>query len=82
MLGEAIAQVVRRCVQRRRARYLNWVASGAAILGVLLGGIVMLGVLPGAEYQALISPSISLLGRLDVLLLAALMSSTLYARLK
>jgi len=82
--GGVIAEAVRRGVGRRRGRYLKWIAAGACVVGILLGGLLLYAGLPllaGAPFGAAIGILPSLVTRLDVLLLAALAASTIYARL-
>jgi MFS family permease len=82
--GGLIAEAVRRGVGRRRARYLNWTAAGACVVGILLGGVLLYTGLPiwaGAPFRGIISVLPAVVTRLDVLLLAALAASTIYARL-
>jgi hypothetical protein len=70
--GGLIAEAIRQGVRRRRARGMKWVAAGACLLGILLGGLLLLALL-GLMPRGLV--------RLDVLLFAALAASAVYARL-
>jgi hypothetical protein len=70
--GGLIAEGIRRAVRRRRARGMKWVAAGACLVGILLGGLLLLGLL-GLFPRNLL--------RLDVLLFAGLATSAVYARL-
>ena len=78
--GGLIAEAVRRFVGRRRARYMNWVAVAAVVLGILLGGAVLLS-LRSSPAMALRALPV-LFGRLDVILFAVMSASTVYARLQ
>jgi hypothetical protein len=82
--GGVIAEAVRRMVRKRRARNMKWVAATACAVGVLLGGALLylvpallVGIPLGSVGQLLATVFL----RLDVLLLAGLAASTLYARL-
>ncbi|MFN2166196.1 MAG: hypothetical protein ACK2U9_08015 [Anaerolineae bacterium] len=70
--GGLIAEVIRRGVGKRRARGMKWVAAGATLAGIVIGGMLLLGLL-GFFRGGLL--------RLDVLLFAGLAASTVYARL-
>jgi hypothetical protein len=70
--GGLIAEAIRQGVRRRRARGMKWVAAGACLLGIVVGGLLLLGLL-GILPRNLV--------RLDVLLFAALAASAVYARL-
>ena len=70
--GGLIAEAIRQGVRRRRARGMKWVAAGACLVGIVLGGLLLLGLL-GMWRGGLL--------RLDVLLFAALATSAVYARL-
>jgi hypothetical protein len=72
--GGLIAEAVRFSVRRRRARYLGLITAIACVIGALSGGI-LLGLLGPL-------PIFAFLIRLDVLLLAGLAASTIYARLR
>ncbi len=84
--GGIIAEAIRRGVGRRRARYLKLLAAAATVVGVFLGGFALYAVpvlFLGASHAV---ASLQVLGaavffRLDMLLLAALAASTIYARL-
>jgi hypothetical protein len=85
VVGGLIAEVVRRGVGRRRARYLNRVVVVAAVVGILFGGILLLSVpaiAAGAPAQFLVLALPRLVTRLDVLLFTVLVASTIYARLQ
>jgi hypothetical protein len=81
--GGAVAEVIRRAVNKRRARGMKWTAAALFIVGVFVGGLVLYG------GQAFFSMSLgrtlmivpSLFFRLDVLLATGLAASTIYARL-
>ena len=66
--GGAVAEVIRRVLQRRRAQGLKVAATVAFVVGLLAVGFFLLR-FPGMFL------------RLDVMLFAALAASTLYARL-
>jgi MFS family permease len=70
--GGLMAEAIRRSVGKRRARGMKWVAAGATLVGIVLGGLLLLGLL-GLPTRSLV--------RLDVWLFAALAASTAYARL-
>ncbi|PKO22539.1 MAG: hypothetical protein CVU38_08905 [Chloroflexi bacterium HGW-Chloroflexi-1] len=83
-VGGIIAEAIRRGVGKRRARYLKWIAAGACVVGILLGGLLLYAGLPllaGAPLRGVIGVLPAIVTRLDVLLLAALAASTIYARL-
>ncbi len=77
--GGVIAEVIRRGVGRRRARYMKIVAAASVVIGVLLGGVLLLGGGTALGDTRWIAPA--LFFRLDVLLFAGLAASTVYARL-
>lgn len=82
--GGAIAEVIRRAVGRRRAPGMKWTAAIMCLVGVLLGGLLLVGApaLAGGLPPAMLLRVLPrLLFRLDVLLLAGLAASTVYARL-
>jgi hypothetical protein len=70
--GGVIAEAIRRGVHRRRARGMKWVAAGASLAGIVLGGLLLLGLL-GLLPRGVV--------RLDVWLFAALAAGAVYARL-
>ena len=70
--GGLIAEAIRQGFRRRRARGMKWVAAGACLVGIVLGGLLLLGLL-GLYRGGLL--------RLDVLLFAGLAASAVYARL-
>ncbi|MCX7707951.1 MAG: hypothetical protein N2204_08095 [Anaerolineae bacterium] len=77
-VGGAVVEAVRRVVRRRRSRHMKPVTALAFLLGVLVAGAVLafLGT-GGAGFGALAARAFF---RLDVLLLAGLAASTIYAR--
>ena len=78
-VGSVIVEAVRRAVRKRRARTMKPVTAAATVIGVLLGGVaVILLTWGGAGISALLA---GFFFRLDVLLLAGLAASTVYARL-
>jgi hypothetical protein len=82
--GRLIAEAIRRGVGKRRARYLNWVAAAACVVGVLLGGLLLYAgpaLLVGAPFRAVVGVLPAMVTRLDMLLLAGLAASAVYARL-
>lgn len=84
VVGGLIAEAVRRGVGRRRGRYLKVIAAVACVLGILLGGILLFagaGIFSG-DILGLVSVLVpALLFRLDVIILAVLAASTIFARL-
>ncbi len=42
--GSALAQIIRRAVNRRRGEHLRWFALAGIIIGLLLGGVVTLAI--------------------------------------
>lgn len=70
--GGLIAEAIRQGVRRRRFRGMKWIAAGAVLVGIVLGGWALLAVL-GLPLRSFV--------RLDVLLFAALAASAAYARL-
>ena len=82
--GGAIAEVIRRAVQGRRAQGMKWLATVMCVLGILLGGFLLVAVpalFSGVPFGVLLGVLPRLFFRLDVLLFAGLAASTLYARL-
>jgi uncharacterized membrane protein YeaQ/YmgE (transglycosylase-associated protein family) len=75
-VGGLIAEVIRRAVRRRRARYMKWAAAAACVVGVFLGGAILYGSRAG-----LIGWLPTVFIRWDVLLFTGLAASTIYARL-
>jgi hypothetical protein len=67
-VGGLVAEVIRRAVNKRRAREMKWVATSAFLIGVLAPAVLLFGL------QALLIFWV-------VLLAAGLAASTLYARL-
>jgi hypothetical protein len=83
--GGLIAEAIRRAVKRRRSREMKWIAAGACIAGIALGGLFLLvgqEIAAGAPLGILLVALPALFFRLDVLLLAVLAASTIYARLQ
>jgi MFS family permease len=83
--GGLIAEGVRQSVGRRRSRRLNVVAALAAVIGMVVGGVFLLFLpmlLGGVPLAAWLAALPRMLFRLDVLLLAILAASTIYARLQ
>jgi len=84
--GGVIAEAVRRGVGRRRARHLNVLAAAACAVGVLAAGLLWFwvpAVLAGVPLGVVLVGGLPMLfARLDVLLLAVLAASTIYARLR
>ena len=82
-LGGLIAEAVRRGVGRRRGRYLKASAAAACIVGILLGGLLLYGgpalLAAGLVGVARVMPA--LLFRIDVVIVAVLSASTIFARL-
>ena len=74
--GGLMAEAIRFGVGRRRARYMGLIAAIACVVGILMGGMLLTGI-----YYGRFSP-LALATRLDVLVLAALAASTIYARLR
>lgn len=75
-VGGAVVETVRRVVRRRRSRHMKLVTAIAFLLGVLVAGAVLafLGTGGAGAFAA------RAFFRLDVLLLAGLAASTIYAR--
>jgi hypothetical protein len=67
-VGGLVAEIIRRAVNKRRAREMKWVATSAFLIGVLAPAVLLFGL------QALLIFWV-------VLLAAGLAASTLYARL-
>lgn len=83
-VGGLIAEAVRRGVGRRRGRYLKYVTAGACVAGILLGGLFLVGgaaLLSGSLFGALATLIPALFFRIDVVILAVLAASTIFARL-
>ncbi len=80
-LGGAIAEIVRRSVGRRRARHLRALAAVALALGMLFGAFALLLLAAFSDPRMLTRLLPLLISRFDVLILAALAATTLYARL-
>jgi hypothetical protein len=81
-VGGAIAEVVRRSVGRRRARYMNVVAVVALVLGILVGVAIVIVPAAGSLSRALfVIPSLAV-RRLDLLLFTVLAASAVYWRLR
>jgi hypothetical protein len=82
--GGGIAEVIRRLLQKRRARGMKVTATIACIVGILLGGFLLVA-LPamasGISFGTLLAALPRILFRLDVLLFGILAASTVYARL-
>lgn len=82
--GGLIAEAVRRAVRKRRARGMRGAAAAAALAGIFLGGLLFY-LAPDLIANGALAIGVWLLPaiffRLDVLLLAGLAASTLYARL-
>ncbi len=82
-VGGLIAGVVRRGVGKRRGRYLKYIAAGACVAGILVGGILLYGgpaILAGG-LMGLVRLLPALLFRIDVVIVAVLAASTIFARL-
>lgn len=82
--GGIIAETVRRAVRKRRARGMRLTATIATVVGVFLGGLLLYLVPPmmGGHMASVGGWLFSaIFFRLDVLLLAGLAASTVYARL-
>lgn len=82
--GGVIAEAVRRAVRKRRARGMRGAAAVAALIGVFLGGLLFYlapGLVTGGPLNVGVWLLPAVFFRLDVLLLAGLAASTLYARL-
>jgi hypothetical protein len=81
-VGGGIAEVVRRSVGRRRARFLNIVAVVALVLGILAGIAIVIVPAAGSFSRALfLMPSLAI-QRLDLLLFSVLAASAVYWRLR
>jgi hypothetical protein len=76
-IGGAIAEAIRRGLQKRRARGMKLAAAVACGLGILLGG-VLLFLLGGAPVAAALIGAVT---RLPMLLLAFMAASAVYARI-
>ncbi len=82
--GGLIAEAARRAVRKRRARGMRLAAAIATVAGVFLGGLLFYlapGLVLGGSLNAGVWLLSAILFRLDVLLLAGLAASTVYARL-
>lgn len=77
-IGGAVVEAVRQVVRRRRSRHMKLVTALAFLLGVLVAGTILaFGGTGSAGFGALAARAFF---RLDVLLLAGLAASTIYAR--
>lgn len=82
--GGAIAEIIRRAVNRRRGPGMKWLAAVMCLLGILLGGLLLVTVpalAGGMPFAAILRVLPRLFFQLDVLLFAGLAASTIYARL-
>jgi hypothetical protein len=82
LVGGMVAEAVRFSIRRRRARYLGWVAAAACVAGVLLGVLLLPLLSAGLSPRALALSLPLLISRFDMLILAFLAASTVYARLR
>ena len=83
-VGGLIAEAVRRGIGRRRGRYLKYIATGACVVGILLGGLFLVGgaaLLSGGLLSVLPALIPALFFRIDVVILAVLAASAIFARL-
>jgi len=77
-VGGAVVEAVRRVVRKRRSRHMKPVTALAFLLGVLMAGVVLALLAAGGVGFGRLAAGIFF--RWDVLLLAGLAASTIYAR--